>query len=181
LDESKLEAKKLELEITSFNLAEIVNDIQSKMNVLAEAKGLTLTTEVAADIPDPILGDRHRLRQILINLLGNAIKFTETGSVRLCVYRPNSQYWAIQVSDTGPGIPVDAQARIFEPFRQVDGSTTRIYGGTGLGLSIVKQLTTLMAGQITVESKVGQGSTFTIQLPLLNGQTLDSHQAIADE
>jgi signal transduction histidine kinase len=102
----------------------------------------------------------------LVNLTSNAIKFTRTGSIQVRLCRPDSAHWAIQVTDTGIGIPAEAQAHLFEPFMQVDGSITREQGGTGLGLSIVKQLAHLMAGEITLESEVGRGSTFTVLLPL---------------
>jgi signal transduction histidine kinase len=113
-----------------------------------------------------VLGDQNRLQQILVNLASNAIKFTGSGRVQIRLYRPDLNHWAIAVSDTGPGIPTEAQAYIFEPFQQVDGSVTREHVGTGLGLSIVKQLVNLMEGQITLESEVGQGSAFTVLLPL---------------
>jgi signal transduction histidine kinase len=99
-------------------------------------------------------------------LISNSIKFTDRGSIQINLSMPDNHHWAIQVSDTGLGIPLAAQTLIFEPFRQADGSITRSYGGTGLGLSIVKQLVTLMGGQITLESRVGQGSTFMVTLPL---------------
>jgi PAS domain S-box-containing protein len=181
MDQAKLEAGKLELDIASLNLVEMMNDMQSKMVVLAQAKGLNLTTEIAAGMPIVILTDRHRLRQILINLVGNAIKFTDAGSVHVCVYRLDFGHWAIRVSDTGPGIPVEAQTRIFEPFRQVDGSITRVHGGTGLGLSIVKQLTTMMGGEVALESKLGQGCSFTIQLPFLDSQEAERNKPVANQ
>ena len=111
--------------------------------------------------------DLLRLQQILANLTSNALKFTEAGSVRVYVYKPQDNQWIIQVSDTGPGIPVEAWSLIFEPFRQVDGSMTRKHGGVGLGLSIVKQLATLLGGEVSLESEVGRGSTFTVRLPLV--------------
>ncbi len=166
LDQAQLEAGKLKLEIAPFSPANLISQVKSKMSVLAEVKGLTLNVDIAADVPDTLFGDSNRLQQILINLAGNAIKFTEQGSVHMNVYRPNATHWSLQVSDTGPGIPFDAQTYIFEPFMQVDGSETRKHSGTGLGLSIVKQLTELMGGGVTLESEVGQGSTFTIMLPL---------------
>jgi PAS domain S-box-containing protein len=166
LDQAQLDAGKLKLNIKTFALADLIDGILSKMDVLAKTKGLTLTTDIAADVPGILSGDSARLQQILVNLVSNAIKFTQTGGVRVCLYRPDPAHWAMQVSDTGPGIPVEAQSYIFEPFRQVDGSITRVHAGAGLGLSIVKQLTILMGGQITLESEVGRGSTFTVQLPL---------------
>lgn len=166
LDQAQLDAGKLKLNLSAFAPAEVVEQTLSKMNVLAQAKGLSLTADIAADIPAMLWGDPARLQQILVNLVGNAIKFTQRGAVRVYVYRPDATHWALQVSDTGSGIPLEAQGYIFEPFRQVDGSMTRQQGGAGLGLSIVKQLTELMNGQITLKSEEGQGSTFTVLLPL---------------
>jgi signal transduction histidine kinase len=166
LDQAQLEAGKLKLEIRAINPADIVENVQSRMYVLAQLKGLTLTTDIATDIPATLAGDQKRLEQILVNLVSNAIKFTEQGEVWIRLYRPNAVHWAIAVTDTGPGIPVEARTHIFEPFGQVDGSATRRYGGTGLGLSIVRQLVTLMGGEVTLESEIGKGSTFTILLPL---------------
>jgi PAS domain S-box-containing protein len=166
LDQAKLEAGKIELNIAPFKSADLVAEIRAKMELLAQTKGLSLRTSVASNIPETLRGDRHRLRQILINLINNAIKFTEKGEINLAFYCPSPTTWAIKVSDTGPGIPLEAQSHIFEPFIQVDGSMTRTYNGAGLGLSIVKHLTTLMGGQVTLESQLGQGSTFTISLPL---------------
>ncbi|HXW01360.1 MAG TPA: ATP-binding protein, partial [Anaerolineae bacterium] len=166
LDQAQLEAGRLKLNIQPFAPANLVDDTLVKMGVLARAKGLSLTSDIAADVPSALWGDTARLQQILVNLVSNAIKFTSVGGVRVRLYRPDTGYWALQVSDTGSGIPAEAQAYIFEPFRQVDGSITRAHAGTGLGLSIVKQLTTLMGGEITLKSEMGQGSTFTISLPL---------------
>jgi signal transduction histidine kinase len=114
-----------------------------------------------------LVGDEPRLQQIAINLVGNAIKFTDQGSVTISAYLPDENTWAIAVKDTGPGIPEDAQSYIFDAFRQIDGSVTRKHEGFGLGLSIVQQLTTLMKGHVTVESTAGQGSVFTVILPLV--------------
>jgi signal transduction histidine kinase len=127
---------------------------------------LRLESEIAPEVPFILVGDTVRLQQILVNLISNAIKFTAEGMVKVRLYCPDADHWALQVSDTGAGIPVEAQTYIFEPFRQVDGSMTREYAGTGLGLSIVKQLTTLMGGGITLASAAGQGSAFTIFLPI---------------
>lgn len=171
LSEAQLEASKLKLNIDSFAPADLVADVHSKMNPLAQAKGITLTTDVAADLPPILWGDLYRLRQILTNLVSNAIKFTQQGTVKVELYRPDTDHWALQVSDTGPGIPDEAQAYIFEPFRQIDGSLTRLQGGAGLGLSIVKQLTNLMEGWITLTSQVGQGSTFSVIFPFIEGTT----------
>jgi len=105
-----------------------------------------------------------------VNLVGNAIKFTDQGSVTVHMDWPNPAHWRIQVSDTGAGMPEDASSHIFEPFRQVDGTVTRKHSGTGLGLAIVKQLVTLLGGDISVSSKLGQGSVFTVMLPLVMAQ-----------
>jgi signal transduction histidine kinase len=113
-----------------------------------------------------MFGDVSRLLQILMNLVSNAIKFTEEGQVEVCLTRLNERTWIIRAADTGIGIPVEAQGYIFEPFRQVDSSLTRRHAGTGLGLSIVNQLVTLMKGEIMLESEVGQGSIFTVVLPI---------------
>lgn len=166
LDQAQLEAGRLGLHISTFVLADMVNQVHAQMEVLAQAKGLSLTTQIAAEIPAALSGDPIRLQQILVNLVGNAIKFTKTGLIHISCYKPDQTHWAMQVSDTGPGIPIEAHALIFEPFRQVDGSETREHGGAGLGLSIVKQLVTLMDGEITLDSEMRQGSTFTVVLPL---------------
>jgi signal transduction histidine kinase len=171
LDQARMEAGQVVLKITSFSPAELTDDFHSTMDVLAENKGLTLTTEVTPDVPAMLHGDRERLHQIVVNLVNNALKFTEEGGIHMRLHRPDVEHWAIDVTDTGTGIPKDAQAYIFEPFRQVDGSETRTHKGVGLGLSIVKQLTELMGGEITIESEVGQGSTFTVVLPLTPPQT----------
>ncbi len=178
LDQAKLDAGILELNIDNFILPDVVYQVQAQMKVLAKAKGLDLITEITDDMPTIIEGDVARLQQILVNLIGNAIKFTKFGSVKLTICRFNEAHWMMQVNDTGIGIPSILQEVIFEPFRQVDGSATREQGGSGLGLSIVKQLVELMEGQIFVESKEGQGSTFTIQLPIFtNGLNPENDNA----
>ncbi|MBI1881110.1 MAG: PAS domain S-box protein, partial [Chloroflexi bacterium] len=166
LDQAQLEAGRLKLNIHPFTPANLVDDTLAKLSVLARAKGLSLTSDIASDVPAMLSGDGPRLQQILVNLVSNAIKFTSAGRVRVRLYCPDVDHWALQVSDTGSGIPAEAQTYIFEPFRQVDGSMTRTQAGSGLGLSIVKQLTALMGGEITLESEVGRGSTFTVSLPL---------------
>lgn len=166
LEQAQLEASTLKLRLSTFAPAEILDKAMDKMSVLAQAKHLTLTAEMAPDLPPSLRGDKKRLQQILLNLVGNAIKFTDQGGIRIYLYCPTPASWAMQVTDSGPGIPAEAQARIFEPFWQVDGSITRHHDGAGLGLSIVKQLTHLMKGQITVESQVGRGTTFTVSFRL---------------
>lgn len=166
LDMSRLEAGKLQLKLENFSPADLLNQIQTQMHILAESKNLNFTTQIDPGVPQTVLGDSLRIKQILFNLITNAIKFTEVGQVQVKVSKPSETYWSIQVSDTGLGISTEAQQFVFEPFRQVDGSTTRIHKGVGLGLAIVKQLTNLMGGQIMLQSQMGQGSTFTVQLPL---------------
>ena len=118
-------------------------------------------------MPEQLQGDPIRINQMITNLASNSIKFTKEGEVGIRFYLHSKKQWAMEISDTGPGIPKSAQKDIFEPFRQADGSISRKYGGTGLGLSIVKHLTNLMEGKIVVKSKEGEGSTFTIILPLI--------------
>ena len=168
LDQAQLESGQLKLRVSSFSPVDLIDQIQPKMRLLADTKGLALEKNVDPGLPTTLCGDPARLQQILVNLIGNAIKFTAEGTVAVRLFRPDESHWAMSVADTGPGIPTEAYDLIFEPFRQVDGSATREHGGTGLGLSIVKQLATLMGGRIKVESKVGHGSTFTVLLPLVD-------------
>ena len=170
LDQAQIEAGTLNIKIAPFAPSDLIDDVMGMMDVLAQAKGLELTGDIASDIPTTLPGDRQRLHQILINLVGNAIKFTDEGKVQIRIYRPNTSQWAMQVSDTGCGIPQDSQPYIFDPFWQVDGSITREHAGSGLGLSIVKQLTTMMGGEIKLTSREGEGSTFTVILPLVSIQ-----------
>ncbi|HEX9923452.1 MAG TPA: ATP-binding protein, partial [Anaerolineae bacterium] len=165
LDQAQFESGKITLAINPFDLMDMVNQVENKMTVLARAKGLTFSMDIAADLPSTLVGDQKRLQQILINLIGNAIKFTKSGGVQAHLYRADPAYWTIQVTDTGIGIPPEIQPYIFEPFHQGDGSITREYGGSGLGLAIVKQLVALMNGDVTLESEIGQGSIFTVTLP----------------
>jgi PAS domain S-box-containing protein len=167
LDQAQLEAGRVKLNVKKMAPADLLEQVKSKLDVLAQARGLALNCEVDPAVPATLCGDPERLQQILINLVGNAIKFTEHGSVSVHLYRPDDTHWAMRVADTGAGIPPEAKAYIFEPFRQVDSTLTRLHRGTGLGLSIVKQLVTLMDGQITLESELGRGSTFTTTLPLV--------------
>eukprot|EP00456_Euglypha_rotunda_P078082 TRINITY_DN744_c0_g2_i3.p1 TRINITY_DN744_c0_g2~~TRINITY_DN744_c0_g2_i3.p1 ORF type:complete len:1110 (+),score=288.81 TRINITY_DN744_c0_g2_i3:3120-6449(+) len=164
LDFSKIEAGKLSLEHVPFNIREVLGDALKTLSLRAHRKRLELVCHVAPDVPFAVEGDPHRLRQMVINLVGNAIKFTEAGEVVLdvAVERIESGGPMLQfsVKDTGVGIPQDKMDTIFEAFEQADTSTTRRYGGTGLGLAIVSRLVDLMDGNIWVESEVGQGSDF---------------------
>ncbi len=167
LDEAQIEAKSISLHLEPFSPTKLLEQVEDKLSVVTRNKGLLLEASIAPELPETIWGDERRLQQILINLVGNSIKFTKDGQVRVSLYAPDSEHWSIQVADTGTGIPEEARAYIFEPFRQVDNSITRENRGTGLGLSITKQLVELMEGQITLESEVGRGSTFTICLPII--------------
>jgi signal transduction histidine kinase len=157
----------LKLNSRFFVSTSLMQAMLAKMNVLAQAKGLNLSASIAPEVPPTLHGDPDRLQQVLVNLVSNAIKFTQAGAVQIRFYCPDPSHWAMEVSDTGPGIPPEAQSYIFEPFRQVDGSMTRVHTGAGLGLSIVKHLVTLMEGQVTLDSEVGRGSIFTVCLPLI--------------
>ena len=164
LDFSKIEARKLQLDLTDFSLRNSLGDTLATLGARAEQKGLELVCHIVPDIPDELTGDAGRLRQVVLNLAGNAIKFTKRGevavSVKMQTLTPTDAVLHFTVSDTGIGIPREKQKSIFEAFRQVDSSTTRIYGGTGLGLAISTQLVQLMGGQIWVKSEPGEGSVF---------------------
>ena len=170
LDLSKVEASQLELERTGFSLKDLVEKVMEMVAVRAQEKGLSLVCEIAPNVPAELVGDPTLLCQVLINLLGNAIKFTESGEVALRV-RPDEGSSAagplrFTVSDTGIGIPGEKLDAVFKRFTQADSSTTRKYGGSGLGLTISKRLVELMGGHIWVESEVGKGSVFTFAVPL---------------
>jgi two-component system sensor histidine kinase RpfC len=171
LDITKIEAGRLTIEVTSFDLHASINGLVQLMRPHAQAKGLVLNAMIDPALEYRLRGDPHHLRQILLNLLGNAIKFTESGEVKLAVSLSRETEVAVtarfEVTDTGIGIAPEAVQRIFERFVQADQSTTRKYGGTGLGTTIAKQLTELMGGNIGVESTLGKGSTFWLELPLL--------------
>lgn len=165
LDFARIEAKKLKLDPVSFNVAECVSEAVKTLAAEAHHKGLELTCALAPNLPETVVGDPHRLRQILLNLLGNAIKFTEKGEVAVRVQADIESTCAVrlhfQVKDTGIGIPREKLGLIFEAFSQADGSWTRKYGGTGLGLTLSARLVRMMGGEIWVESEIGQGSTFS--------------------
>jgi CheY-like chemotaxis protein len=164
LDFSKIESRKLEMESVPFELRTLAADTLKPLTVAADAKGLELIFDIAPDVPDAVVGDPLRLRQVITNLVGNAIKFTEHGHVLLEIredrHSENGVMLHFSVSDTGVGIPRERQPLMFEPFSQGDGSTTRRYGGTGLGLAISSSLVTLMGGRMWLDSEPGEGSTF---------------------
>jgi PAS domain S-box-containing protein len=164
LNFSKIEAGKLELESIDFKLRGSIEPTLKTLALRAYQKGLELNCSIEPDVPDALLGDPSRLRQILVNLLGNSLKFTEKGEINLTVQRESGDEAVtalhFSVQDTGIGIPAEEQVRVFDAFTQADGSTTRRFGGTGLGLTISRQLVQMMGGRIWVDSVPGQGSTF---------------------
>ncbi len=183
LDFSKLEAKEIKLERNEFNFNAIFEEVLNFLAPQATAKNLELIYLIATDIPEILVGDCFRLRQILINLVSNGIKFTETGEVVISVNKTleqpenNNQIKLVfEVKDTGIGISKQQQDKLFQCFSQGDISTTRKYGGTGLGLSICRELVTLMGGTIWVESEVNQGSTFYFEIPLELPETIKNNQ-----
>ncbi|HHL70875.1 MAG TPA: response regulator [Bacteroidetes bacterium] len=175
LDFSKIEAGKLELEILNFRFAEIIEGTVEILGRNAQQKGLEVVVDIDPEIPEYLRGDPTRVRQILLNFVGNAIKFTEKGeitiSARLVKKFNKRSKIELRVKDTGIGIPKDKQQLIFESFSQADGSTTRKFGGTGLGLTISKKLARLMDGDITLESEEGKGATFIVTLVLEHANT----------
>jgi PAS domain S-box-containing protein len=164
LDFSKIEAGKLELAPTQFSLRDCIADAMTTMAIGADNKGLELVYSIPSNIPDAVIGDPGRIRQILVNLIGNAIKFTAEGEVavsaKLEVETNEEICIHFSIADTGIGIPLEKQQKIFNAFEQADGSTTRVYGGTGLGLSITARLVEMMKGRIWVQSELGKGSVF---------------------
>jgi signal transduction histidine kinase/FixJ family two-component response regulator len=170
LDLAKIEAGKLELERLPFDLAEVIDNVAAMFKIPAREKGVVVTCTIDSRIPKRIMGDSNRLRQVLVNLAGNAMKFTEQGGIDIRVdYEREAAGQMVSrfsVHDSGIGIPADRVEAIFEKFTQADGSTTRKYGGTGLGLAICLQLVELMGGRLAVESEVGKGSTFYFVIPL---------------
>jgi len=185
LDFSKIEAGKLELEEIEFDLSAVVEDLGEMLGVRAASKHVELSCLMRSDVPKLVRGDPQRVRQVLLNLVTNAIKFTERGEVKVEVRLEridgNLAQVHFAVTDTGIGIPADRVERLFTSFMQVDASTTRKYGGTGLGLAICKQLVEAMAGTIGVVSKPGQGSTFWFSIPLAPvSSTRPHHRAVPD-
>ena len=165
LDFSKIEAGRIELDPIEFLLRDAISDTLNPLALRASSKGLELAYDIAPDVPDALVADVYRLRQVIVNLVGNAIKFTEKGevvvSVRVAgIVGGDERVLEFAVRDTGIGIPPAAAAKLFKPFEQADAATTRKYGGTGLGLAISRQLVELMGGEIRLESEPGEGSTF---------------------
>ncbi len=181
LDFSKIEAGRMALEEAPFSLRALVEGTAETLSVQAERKGLTIAIVVEPGTPDLLTGDATRVRQILFNLIGNAIKFTDAGEIRVGARALPGEdgrlRLALSVADTGIGMSEEQMARLFQPFAQADSSTTRRYGGTGLGLSIVRRLAELMGGDAKVESVPGKGSTFTVTLDLAVAERLPNEPA----
>jgi signal transduction histidine kinase len=183
LDFSKIEAGKLDLDPHPFRLRDLMHEALKPLAVRARAKGLELVCRIAPEVPEALVGDAGRLRQVLVNIVGNALKFTDRGEVVVCADAaslPGEEVVLhLSVADTGPGIPADRLESVFEPFTQADGSVTRRFGGTGLGLTISRRLIALMDGRLWGESTPGRGATFhcTARLrrePARSG-TIDAH------
>src|SRR5581483_1902227 len=183
LDFSRITAGKLVLEEVDFELGDEIEGAVEMVAEQARRKGLELTVSIEPDVPRMLHGDAGRLRQVLLNLLSNAVKFTERGEVVVHVGADRrgegSHRLAFAIRDTGIGIPADRVDTLFDSFSQVDASTTRRYGGTGLGLAISKRLVELMGGTLSVESEVGTGSTFHIELPAREAE-VPAHRADGD-
>lgn len=170
LDQAQLDAGRLKLNHHLISIREVAHHVDEMMQVLALKKDIMLTVHVHDDLPDFMYGDSERISQLMINLIGNAIKYTNEGQVQAAITRIDNDRWQLEVKDSGIGMSKDALPFIFDPFRQADGSTTRRHEGFGLGLSIVRQLVDLMDGQISVESELNHGSTFRIEFPILHQQ-----------
>ncbi|MHC4874195.1 MAG: response regulator, partial [Planctomycetota bacterium] len=178
LDISKIEAGRMDLTLMEFSPESVIQEVAATVKPLSEEKNLEFT--VSADSLPDMKSDRGKLKQILLNLLSNAVKFTEEGKVSLCVFADENDI-TFNVSDTGIGIPENSLNQVFEEFRQADGSNTRRYDGTGLGLSISQRLARLLGGEISVESKVNSGSTFTLVLPLADFAEKESEADLIKE
>ncbi|MCP4023749.1 MAG: response regulator, partial [Desulfobacteraceae bacterium] len=166
LDFSKIEAGKLDLEFRKFSLKKVIKEIQSIFQLKAKEKSLEFIVDISDEFPQFLMGDETRIRQILINLVGNAIKFTKQGFVKISARQKNQKRLVLEVEDTGPGIDEGYIDKLFDKFSQADESITRKHGGTGLGLAISKQLIQLMNGTIKVRNKGGTGTVFQVDLNL---------------
>jgi two-component system, sensor histidine kinase and response regulator len=185
LDLSKIEAGRMEVMLAPFNLRELVGQLESTISPLARERGLMFETRIASTVPARLVGDAMRITQVLVNLLGNAVKFTERGSVELVVSASRLKAARVMVrfvvSDTGIGMTPEQQQRVFSAYAQADSSVSRRYGGTGLGLSISRNLVKLMAGEIGLSSEAGEGSSFTLSLPLTVADDLPAATAASDD
>jgi len=174
LDSAQIQANTATLLKRDFSPAMLLQQAVSVTEVLAKKKGLKLITSIDTNLPEELFEDDRRLRQILTNLISNAIKFTEEGDVKIYLGCPDSEHWVMQVTDTGMGIPPEAQLTIYDPFIQADNAITRDNRGIGLGLSITKQLVELMGGRVLLESQVGKGSKFSVLLPITHPPAINS-------
>lgn len=165
LDQAQLEAGRMRLRMEEFKTSDLVDALHSMLGKEFKDKGLALNVDLDPQMPAILCSDSHRLQQVLLNLTGNAVKFTDAGRVDVRIYRVDALAWGMEVSDTGPGIAPEIQPYIFESFRQADSTTTRQHGGIGLGLTIVRNLVEVFGGTISLKSEVGRGSTFTVILP----------------
>ena len=166
LDQSQIESGQLRLIEEEFPPQALVEVVYSNYLPLALQQGLAMRIKINANLPSSVIGDKVRIEQIVTNLVVNAIKYTESGSIVVRVYKANATHWSVEVKDTGIGIAKEHLSYIFEPFRQTDETAHRKHGGVGLGLAIVQQLVTAMNGTVEVKSKLGQGSVFTVNLPI---------------
>ncbi|MEJ2747786.1 MAG: HAMP domain-containing sensor histidine kinase [Anaerolineae bacterium] len=166
LDQSQIESGQLQLKAEKISPQILIETVYSNYLPLALQKGLAMQVKAHANLPRTIIGDETRIEQVVSNLVVNAIKFTETGSIVIRAYKADAAHWEVEVKDTGIGIAQEHLTYIFEPFRQTDETAGRKHSGVGLGLAIVQQLVTAMKGTIDVKSKLGQGSVFTVNLPL---------------
>ncbi len=183
LDHSKIEAGKVELEVADFQLGSLIEQLKSIVEAAASEKGISIAYRVDQSIPEFLVGDSTRLQQVLTNLVGNAIKFTEKGEVNITIGLNNQTESGVRirfsVKDTGIGLTQEQTSRLFSTYTQADASTTRKFGGTGLGLSISRQLVELMGGEISVESTFGEGSEFIVEIPFAVGKpAMGSHQVM---
>jgi PAS domain S-box-containing protein len=167
LDQAQMEAGKLTIDLGPVKPSELFDTMHGLMDKTASDKNLKLTSEIDDSLPEILIADGERLQQILVNLISNAIKFTDRGEISVRLFRSDFAKWGIEVTDTGRGIPATELPHIFETFRQIEGTATRTKGGFGLGLAIVKQLVNLMNGDIKVSSAIDNGTTFSITLPLV--------------
>jgi len=180
LDLAKIEAGRMTLQATTFSLSDLFEQIVNHTKVLADKKALPFESTYDPRLPATLHGDPTRLKQIAVNLLSNAVKFTDEGRVTFAMKALPNREFSIVVTDTGIGIPEDQHDVVFQEFRQVDGSSTRAHGGTGLGLAIVKRLVEMMNGRIELKSKIGEGSTFTVVLPVVEEVTGEVRLPVPD-